>query len=65
MKTFLRPARHIQSGHSGSREPIKDTSGGLVMILQLLALAAGIYLWRFSDLAYVVGLKSRENYKRD
>jgi len=64
MKTFLRPARHIQSGHPGSApEPAKGA--GLALLLQMLALAGGIYLWRFSNIGYVLGLRRRDYYGRD
>jgi hypothetical protein len=54
----LRPAGHLYDGHVPKQAPVED-KGGMGMLLQLLGLGAAIYLWKFSELPSVLGLRRK------
>ncbi|MFH2202869.1 MAG: hypothetical protein ABIJ96_07130, partial [Elusimicrobiota bacterium] len=60
--TKLSPARHIQSGHADHPQDPKPAGpmGALIYLLNILALLAAIYVYKFTQLPYVLGLKRRD-----
>ncbi|MEK7745442.1 MAG: hypothetical protein AAB576_02140 [Elusimicrobiota bacterium] len=53
---FLPPARHLDTGRLPEKSGKSEKSDGLFYLLQFAALGAGIFLLRYSELPFLLGL---------